>query len=129
MPQQHQLRLTGVLELIEQNGPKPLAFHRTDVGKPLRQGGRKSHLVREVERITAALQLEVTIDQRQHLTTRLQRGQGVGHRPRHRSRTAGPWRQPEDPGLEPVDQPLQIRRHPQMLGHLPGQVDHGMDDR
>ena len=128
MPQQHQLCLTGVLELIEQNGPKPLAFHQTDVGEPLRQRGRKGHLVREVERIPAPLELEVAVDQRQHLTTGLERGHGIGHHLGQSSRTAGALGQAGDPGLEPVDQDRQIRRHQQVLGHLAGQVDDSVDD-
>ena len=128
MPEQHQLSLTGVLELIEQNGPKPLAFHQTDVRETLRQRCGKGHLVREVEGIPAPFELLVCLNQRQNLTTGLERGHGIGHTLGQISRTAGPLGQSGDPGLETVDQELKIRRHQQVLGHLACQGHDRVDD-
>ena len=129
MTQQHELGLAGVLELVEQNCPKPLTFHRTDIGEPLGQGGSQCHLVREVERIPAPLEPDIGLHQWQHLAAGTQRCHRICHQLGHGSCPAGPLGQPGHPGLEVVDQPMKVARHQQVLGHLSGQVDHGSDDR
>jgi hypothetical protein len=64
-PQQHHLRVAGVLVLVEQHHPEPVAFDRADRRVVAGHDGRPRELVAEVHRLQIPLAPFVGPHQRQ----------------------------------------------------------------
>ena len=72
-PEQLQLGLGGVLELVEQHRAEPRPLGDPDLRHGGRDTGGERHLVGEVHGVTAALELVVALDQGQHRPARAAR--------------------------------------------------------
>ena len=126
--QQHELRHRGVLVLVEENDVEPCALGGADLGGLARQPRGEGHLVAEVEHVPLPLARCEGLDEvdqagaqrrgRCHVAQQL----GIGRE--HPVDERGP--------RQCVDQPLglgaQLRRLDEVLGELPGQAEHRVDD-
>ena len=126
-PEQRQLRLRRVLELVEQDGLEPLTLDLADEWHRAGNASGERHLVGEVQRLALPLQPHEGLDDRQDRTSLAQ----------HRQRVLGRCEaalalairqvlQRRDDGVEVVHH---LCRGADMLGHLAGKGHHGLDDR
>ncbi len=116
--QQHQLRVAGVLVLIEQDHLVAGPLGRADLRVPGRDPGRQGHLISVVEHLAGRLGRRVPLDQRQQLLPRPLRGYYL---PNDRGY---PPRQPVKLRGEPPAHGADVVRRAQVLGEIAGQLEH-----
>ena len=121
--QQHELRVAGVLVLIEQDhlvaGPLGRPYLRVLAGDP----GRQGHLIGVVKDLAARLGRRVPLDQRQQLLPGPLRCDYLPNGRRY------PPRQPVPLRREPRPHGGDVSGLAQVLGQVPGQFEHGRGHR
>ena len=122
-PQQGQLGVRGVLELVEQHDSEAVALPLTDLGVRQGQLGRDPHLVREVQQVPLGLEGSEALDDRHDGSTHPQGGHDVA--PGIDALAGLAARDGLDPGDGGVEKGGHLTGSPHMLSELAGQVDHG----
>ena len=120
-PQHHQLRLRGVLELVEEHRPEPGPLRDADPGNRPGQLGRQRHLVAEVHGVPLALEIEVRPNHRQDRAPVPQRWQHLLRLHRMGPLAGEPLGHCPHGDLELVDVAPDVLRLQEVLGQLAGQ--------
>ena len=123
--QEFELGDRGVLELIQQDRAKARSLDLPDHGESARHSSRQGHLVGEVERPACDFQSLVGFEHRHQHPPAVQiatHGLALGEQLTPAGFDPG---HPRLEGIEPLGQSIGCD---EMLGHLGGQVDHGVGD-